>query len=558
MRTPRRTNPRNLGARLGRLSTKPATMKTPLRIVLVVGLALLEMGCSSNQHHSQASESSKSSGLSASSLSNICARASDQDASFLWAYQCKGGYVLASITAQQLGDGSTKVFVATTQQQGFAGAVLAFDGASGDLDWAAAMPSETYATPTLIHAEDRDLVVIGGRNRLLTALDASDGRVVWQNKDFEYNFYTPAATSDLDGDGTQDLVVTNGGLDTAGPDDPRPAGSIALLSGSSGAILQRVSTPDGQETYNSPVVTKPCNTCPETAFFGTGGESRPGHAYSLGVREFLEEGAGALKELATSEELGFIAPFALGDLNLDGTKDIVAVSWDGAVVATDGSNNELQWKTRLPGSAPTASDSSAPGRSFTSSVAPALVDVNQDGHLDVIAVGGVNQNSQPHEIVALDGITGSTIATLDSEGGSQMSPLAVLGSPPDSATSVAGSSLAGSSLAKQTNWVLTAQCRRPTRLYFPGATDDSAPQQGSLGACINQYLAWAPDQALKYDLDLTGPIVSTPTLIDLDANGSWDLVTVSDLGDETWGISAISLPWVSNPLWAHYIDVSQA
>ena len=89
-----------------------------------------------------------------------------------------------------------------------------------------------------------------------------------------------ADAADVTGDGADDVLVTNGGDHLAPASSSRDPGYVMVLDGETGAVVQQLTVPDGQETYVGLTFWER----PEGAYavFGTGGEDSERAAHVLG------------------------------------------------------------------------------------------------------------------------------------------------------------------------------------------------------------------------------------------------------------------------------------
>jgi hypothetical protein len=240
-------------------------------------------------------------------------------------------------------------------------AIIAIDGATGKILWKSSARDQMYGSAALldINLDSVPDIVIGGRAAELQALNGKNGEVIWAffpkgnsmepRKKGWFNFYNPQVIPDENGDGIQDILVSNGGDILAAPYDPkRPAGKLLVIDGSNGKILAVAKVPDGKETYLSVVLSKlSTNDTDYTIVFGTGGETIGGNLYRTTLRDIMKQNISGAKLLAHSEHKGFIAPPVLCDLNLDGYLDIVANAVEGNTIAIDGKTNNLLWKNGI-------------------------------------------------------------------------------------------------------------------------------------------------------------------------------------------------------------------
>nr|WKN35695.1 PQQ-binding-like beta-propeller repeat protein [Tunicatimonas sp. TK19036] len=238
-------------------------------------------------------------------------------------------------------------------------AVVALDGRTGHVLWTASARDQIFGSPLFLDITGDAVpeVIIGGRAAELMALDGSTGKVVWEyfpegdttdaSEHQLYNFYNPQAVRDLDDDGVNDLLVSNGGYVKAPPGElNRPAGKLMLISGKTGILLAEAYMPDGKETYMSCVTFERNN---ETwVIYGSGGERIPGKLYLTTLAQIQQGSLENSVVLAESETKGFIAPPVLADITQDGFDDIVVNAVDGRTLAIDGESYETLWEFSLP------------------------------------------------------------------------------------------------------------------------------------------------------------------------------------------------------------------
>jgi hypothetical protein len=247
--------------------------------------------------------------------------------------------------------------------------VVAFDGSNGDLLWSLPTTDEVFTSAIFndINNDQIPDVFIGGRNAQLYAIDGSNGDVIWeyfpQNSDLNpadsglYNFYSSQFLEDQNGDSVLDILVTNGGDQSAGPFDPRPAGNLMLISGLDGSKISIAESPDGAEIYCSPILIDHGNSNSPYIIFGTGGEQNAGSMFVTTLTALLNNDISEAIVLDSHPSKGFIAPASTADLNNDSFSDIIIQSFDGVIQAFDGLTFELIWANTFLGcessSAPT-------------------------------------------------------------------------------------------------------------------------------------------------------------------------------------------------------------
>lgn len=241
-------------------------------------------------------------------------------------------------------------------------AAVALDGRTGRILWHVGARDQMFGSAAMAEIDGDGIldVVIGGRSAELKAVDGARGRILWEFfpdadsaeiREAElFNFYNPQFVDDLDGDGVDDLVVSNGGDVLALPEDGhRPAGRLFVISGASGRPIAAARVPDGRETYMSPVVADLEGDGALDVIFGTGGETIGGRLYRAPLDDLVAGDLSNAAELASGGDRGFIGPPVLVDLTCDGILDVVANAVEGRMVAIDGSSNLKLWSVRLTG-----------------------------------------------------------------------------------------------------------------------------------------------------------------------------------------------------------------
>lgn len=238
-------------------------------------------------------------------------------------------------------------------------AVVAMDGASGDVLWTVASRDQVFGSPGFmdITGDGINDVFIGGRSAKFLAIDGLSGKTIWeffpQGDTVDsflhqlYNFYQPQFIDDVTSDGIPDIIVSNGGYIKAPPGDPnRPPGKLMIIDAVTGRLIVEAYMPDGRETYMS-VVLSDFGSNTKYVIFGTGGETIGGSLYKIPLEEVLK---GTLKEallLVSGQQKGFIAPPVLVDISQDGVDDIVVNAVDGRIIAIDGQSNDILWETTI-------------------------------------------------------------------------------------------------------------------------------------------------------------------------------------------------------------------
>jgi len=237
-------------------------------------------------------------------------------------------------------------------------AVFALDGKTGELLWNVPASDQIFGSATLkdITGDGVQDVFINGRSAELIAINGKSGEVIWRFsvRDSElkewFNFYNPQFIPDQNGDGREDILVSNGGDVMAEAHDPdRASGQLVILDGQNGELISRAPMPDGKEIYMSVSVLPAASPDSKNVLFGTGGETLAGNLYVCSIPEILAGDLSGAIKLDSSLKKGFIAPATWVDLNKDGIHDIVANAFDGTLLAFDGRSYQAMWKVKVPG-----------------------------------------------------------------------------------------------------------------------------------------------------------------------------------------------------------------
>ena len=238
------------------------------------------------------------------------------------------------------------------------GEVIAVSGATNEVLWAVPHPGDAFTTPrfTDLNGDSVPDVVMGGREGAFSALSGASGEVLWRLSPTEvagtpvpYNFFTPAPIADANGDGVAELLVVYGGDATKQPGEPRAPGYLVVVSGADGTPIAVHETPDGGESYASTVVyERPDGS--EWVVFGTGGEADGGTAYRAPVASLVDGSfAQRAEQLVDPGTKGVIAPATMVELTGDEELDVVLSTFDGRLIAVDGSTREVLWEQNAEG-----------------------------------------------------------------------------------------------------------------------------------------------------------------------------------------------------------------
>ncbi|MBK7526015.1 MAG: PQQ-binding-like beta-propeller repeat protein [Sphingobacteriales bacterium] len=241
--------------------------------------------------------------------------------------------------------------------------VLAYDGATGELLWNVPAHTQVFGNPLFkdLNNDGTDDVIITGRHALMWAIDGKTGNKIWDfypqsalidpAKDTIFNFFSPQWVPDQDADGFDDIFCVNAGNHYASPFDSlsRPPARLMIISAKTGKTLFQMRSPDGEETYMSPLVNDIDNDGVLDIIFGTGGETFGGKLWRITLPDLLSGDSTKAIALVSGKKKGFIAPPSLADLNNDSVLDIITCSYDGHTYAIDGQTNAVIWQHTLTG-----------------------------------------------------------------------------------------------------------------------------------------------------------------------------------------------------------------
>jgi hypothetical protein len=258
-------------------------------------------------------------------------------------------------TADLTGDGILDIVFGTGMETPPMGSIIAINGDNGAILWDVETTQEMFASAQFEDLDgDNELdVILGGRGHELRAVDGQTGEVIWvfdsnsPERENWYQFYTGQFIQDIDNDGTPDWLTTNGGDPTKSPEEERDGGYLMILSGSTGNILGVADTPDGMETYVSPILYKPHPTMETKVLFGTGGETWQGSLWSTSLEAILSGNISDSQQIIPPIDgikKGLISTPTIVDLTLDEIKDIVVSMFDGRTIAIDGSDFSIIWE----------------------------------------------------------------------------------------------------------------------------------------------------------------------------------------------------------------------
>lgn len=275
------------------------------------------------------------------------------------------------------GDGIGDVILGAGREEFHAcdSSVVALDGRDGRMLWRVRAIDQIFGSAALKDLNDDGVmdVIIGGRSAELKAINGATGKLIWKFNKRKgakkwYNFYNPQFIADQDGDGIEDILISNGGDVLAAPYDPnRPPGHLLVLSSRDGSLLAKAQMPDGKETYMSVAALPIPDANDYKIVFGTGGETIGGNLFICKLSDVLHGDLSGAYLLDSSANKGYIGPPVWIDITGDGHHDIIANAVEGKLLAFDGVTFKPLWSVKVPNTE--AYSSIAPGQ-FTGDSVP--------------------------------------------------------------------------------------------------------------------------------------------------------------------------------------------
>lgn len=255
------------------------------------------------------------------------------------------------------GDGILDIVFGTGMEMPAEGSIIAVNGNDGTILWNIETTQEMFASAQFedLNGDGSLDVILGGRGHNLQAINGQTGELLWSfnhnstEREEWYQFYTGQFIQDIDNDGVSDWLTTNGGDPTKTPEQEREKGYLMIMSGSTGEILAIADTPDGMETYVSPVIyDELVNGQSKTKIlFGTGGETWPGSLWMTTLNDLLNNDISESLQLVSPIEnvnKGVISPPTIVDLTKDGIQDIIVSMFDGRTIAINGNGYDSIWE----------------------------------------------------------------------------------------------------------------------------------------------------------------------------------------------------------------------
>jgi outer membrane protein assembly factor BamB len=291
----------------------------------------------------------------------LCLIINAQGQNSRWRYEMDSTMVFSSPRFSDLnGDGVKDVVVgAGMESVAVSHGIVAVDGFNGELLWKIPTSTQIYTSALFqdITGDGIDDIFVGGRAASYFAIDGASGDILWEffegsesdsRKAGFLNFFGTQFIRDVNEDGVNDLLVTNGGDYLASPKDSlRPTARLMVLDAMNGSVLHDARVPESRESYYAPHVYLKNNE--PQVIFGTGGETVDGSLWSMPLRALLENENSEAKRLAQSVSKGFILNAVIVDINHDSIPDVLCAQMDGKLLAICGQSHETLWKHTFEG-----------------------------------------------------------------------------------------------------------------------------------------------------------------------------------------------------------------
>lgn len=331
-----------------------------------------------------------------------------------WECSFDSVYALGSPITLDVNDDAIKDIIISIGNQDtsnrFVSGVVAINGDNGSLIWRNRRKQDVFGIGKLLDVNNDNFpeIISVGRSGELFALNAKNGFLIWEFFDTGslnsedsgiYNFYDPQIINDVNNDNIKDILITNGGNPNAESNDTlnRYQGYLLIVNGATGKVLAKLNSPDRRETYMAPIIHDFKNASDPVIIFGTGGETINGSLWSIKLSDLLSEDSTKFIKLISDSTKGFITTPSLVDINNDGILDIIAVSFNSNIYAIDGANFEIIWTKSFP--------------NYESYTFPAVGLLNSDTTPDIaLSIGlGVFSSYTSTLHLVLDGVNGNVL-----------------------------------------------------------------------------------------------------------------------------------------------------
>lgn len=291
----------------------------------------------------------------------------------LWAhrdtYDIRAGGALMDVT----GDGKPEVFVASYQR----GFIACLDGANGTERWRTSVSGtrrfyEEHSLLALPYPSDSGRVAAIDERGVMYILNATSGRLIAKDslQNVSYSYGAPAG-GDVTGDGVPEILF---------PVYGRLSG-IVMVNPVDGAVIAKDSIGYYCDTYTPGLENFDGDAALEVVVFYRR-ETSP-YPSQVSLRNWTGSGFSQVWLYDGSAWGGnpgsFIRQYSatgIGDLNKDGTPDVVYVWADTLVIVINGINGSLRWKDKIQRVADRFR------------ACPTLADIDGDSYLEIIITGG--------------------------------------------------------------------------------------------------------------------------------------------------------------------------
>ena len=234
--------------------------------------------------------------------------------------------------------------------------VRALNGLNGDTLFESELNFDVFALNCNadLNLDGHSDCILAGRFGGFAAIHGQDGTLLWYVDSSvvfpRYGFYFPLLVRDLDGDGVMDIINTHGGDTIYAPNNRnRSTGLLVVVSGRTGEkLMNRITVPDGKETYSSPVLHR-LPDGRQMVLFGTGGETIEGSLWGISldsIQKSVQDYTNQIKDHNYKPLNAFTNPYCTNSstmatealrpvhdasvYDIGGTKDVTCVPWGHA------------------------------------------------------------------------------------------------------------------------------------------------------------------------------------------------------------------------------------
>ena len=284
-------------------------------------------------------------------------------------YDIRAGGALMDVN----GDGKPEIFVASYQR----GFIECINGATGDMLWRTSVSGtrrfyEEHSLLALPYPSDSGRIAAIDERGVMYILNATSGRLIAKDSlpNISHSYGAPAA-GDVTGDGIPEILF---------PVYGRLSG-IVMVNPVNGAVIAKDSIGYYCDTYTPGLDNFDADAALEVVVFYRR-ETSP-YPSQVSLRNWTGSGFSRVWTYDGSAWGGqpgsFIRQYSatgIGDLNKDGTPDVVYVWADTLVITINGMTGSLMWQDKIRRVADRFR------------AAPSLADIDGDSYLEIIITGG--------------------------------------------------------------------------------------------------------------------------------------------------------------------------